>query len=261
MRDKNFIGGQWVEATTGKRFEVLNPANEKVIGTAPDSTSEDAEKAISAAAATLKKYAAIPGKEKSNLLRTLYQLVQTHSEELAKIITAECGKPLSEARAEVFYSGGYLEWYAEEAKRVYGEVQVAPNNNREIVVLREPIGVVGFITPWNFPLAMLVRKVAAAFAAGCTCVARPAEDTPYSALALAALVEKAGFPAGSLNVVASSRDGAAPIGQTFCASPVVAGISFTGTGDVCLRKKKYFYIVLLNLRIDGCRQATLQAVR
>ena len=123
---------------------------------------------------------------------------------------------------------GYIEWYAEEAKRIYGEVAVAPNSTRELVVLKEPIGVVGFITPWNFPLAMLVRKMSAALAAGCVCVARPAEDTPFSALALAALVEEAGFPAGTFNVVTSSRTHAASIGQTFCASPQIAGISFTG---------------------------------
>ncbi|XP_057377785.1 succinate-semialdehyde dehydrogenase, mitochondrial-like [Daphnia carinata] len=232
LRDKNYIGGEWVAASSGKTFQVTNPVNDKVIGIAQDSTPEDAEKAIKVASGSFKMWADLPAKEKGIKLKSLLKLVNTHSDDLAKLITAECGKPLAEAKAEVMYSAGYLEWYAEEAKRIYGEVLAPPNNTRELVVLKEPIGVVGFITPWNFPLAMLVRKAAAALAAGCVCVARPAEDTPFSALALAALVEEAGFPAGTFNVVTSSRSQAGPIGQALCASPQVAGISFTGSTAV-----------------------------
>jgi len=232
LRDKNYIGGKWVSASTGKTFNVTNPVNDRIIGSVPDSTPEDAESAIQSASDSFKKWAATPAKERGNLLQKLYQLCLTNVDELAKIITAESGKPLAEAKGEVLYSAGYLEFYAEESKRIFGEVQTAPNATREIVVLKEPIGGVGFITPWNFPLGMLTRKMAAALAAGCVCVARPAEDTPFSALALAALVEEAGFPSGTFNVVASSRNQAAAIGQTLCYSPQIAGISFTGSTAV-----------------------------
>jgi len=232
LRDKNYIGGKWVSASMGKKFDVTNPVNDKVIGNAPDSTVEDAESAIQSASNSFKKWAATPAKERGNLLRKLNELCLAHADELAKIITAESGKPLAEAKGEVLYSAGYLEFYAEESRRIFGEVQTAPNVSREVVILKEPIGVVAFITPWNFPLAMLTRKMAAALAAGCVCIARPAEDTPFSALALAALVEQAGFPSGTFNVVASSRNQAAAIGQTLCYSPQIAGISFTGSTAV-----------------------------
>jgi len=232
LRDKNYVAGKWISASTGKTFNVTNPVNDKVLGSVPDSTSEDAETAIQSASNSFKKWAATPAKERGNLLQKLNQLCFAHADELAKIITAESGKPLAEAKGEVLYSAGYLEFYAEESKRIFGEVQTAPNATREIVILKEPIGPVGFITPWNFPLGMLARKMAAALAAGCVCVARPAEDTPFSALALAALVEEAGFPSGTFNVVTSSRNQAAAIGQTLCYSPQIAGISFTGSTTV-----------------------------
>jgi len=232
LRHQNFVGGKWVSASMGKTFDVTNPVNDKVIGSVSDSTAEDAESVIQIASQSFKKWASTTPKERGALLQKLGQLCITHADDLAKIITAESGKPLTEAKGEVLYSAGYLEFYAEESKRIFGEVLAAPNATREMVVLKEPIGVVGFITPWNFPLAMLVRKAAAALAVGCVCVARPAEDTPFSALALAALVEKAGFPSGAFNVVASSRDQASAIGQKLCTSPQIAGISFTGSTAV-----------------------------
>ena len=157
---------------------------------------------------------------------------------LARLLTAEQGKPLTEARGEIVYGNSFLEWFSEEARRVQGEVAASPVNNKEMLFIRQPIGVAAMITPWNFPNAMITRKVGAALAAGCTCVLKPAEDTPLSALALAHLAEEAGIPAGVINVVTSSAENTAEVGRELCQSPLVAGLSFTGSIQVIGKKKQ-----------------------
>ena len=165
---------------------------------------------------------------RSGLLRSWYNLCVSHSEDLATLLTAEQGKPLAEARGEIVYGNSYIEWFSEEARRVSGEVAASPVNTKEMIFIRQPIGVAAMITPWNFPNAMITRKVGAALAAGCTCVIKPAEDTPLSALALAQLADEAGIPAGVINVVTTSRTHTSEVGRVLCESPLVAGLSFTG---------------------------------
>ena len=169
---------------------------------------------------------------RSILLRAWYNLCVSHAEDLATVLTAEQGKPLTEARGEIVYGNSFIEWFSEEARRVGGEVAASPVNNKEMIFIRQPIGVAAMITPWNFPNAMITRKVGAALAAGCTCVVKPAEDTPLSALALAELADRAGIPAGVINVVTASRQNTAEVGQQLCQSPLVAGLSFTGSTNV-----------------------------
>ena len=169
---------------------------------------------------------------RSNLLRAWYNLCVSHAEELASLLTAEQGKPLTEARGEIVYGNSFIEWFSEEARRVGGEVAASPTNTKEMLFIRQPIGVAAMITPWNFPNAMITRKVGAALAAGCTCVVKPAEDTPLSALALAELADKAGIPPGVINIVTSSRANTAEVGGVLCESPLVAGLSFTGSTHV-----------------------------
>lgn len=213
-------------------FEVADPATCKVISTVPDMDVEDVKLAVSSADEAFHSWKKTTIKERSLLLRQWYELLVQHQNRLAEILTLEAGKPIKESAGEVMYGNSFVEWFAEEAKRTYGEVIPSPVKSRELVVLRQPIGPVGLITPWNFPHAMITRKAAAAIAAGCTCVVKPAEDTPFTALAIAELAAEAGFPKGVLNVVTSSRANAAPIGKYLCESPQIAGISFTGSTAV-----------------------------
>jgi acyl-CoA reductase-like NAD-dependent aldehyde dehydrogenase len=192
-----YINGEWVGASSKQTFEVKNPANGKVIASVPDMSSEDANSAIDAARKAFVTWQDTTVKERSVLLRKWFNLCIEHQEELAKLLTAEQGKPLAEARGEIAYSAGFLEWFAEEARRIYGEVVPAPSKGKELIFIKQPIGVAAMITPWNFPAAMITRKVGAALAAGCTCVIKPAEDTPLTALALCSLAEEAGIPKGT----------------------------------------------------------------
>ena len=169
---------------------------------------------------------------RSNLLRTWYNLCVEHGEDLARLLTAEQGKPLPEARGEIGYGNSFIEWFSEEARRINGEIAGSPTNTKEMLFIRQPIGVAAMITPWNFPNAMITRKVGAALAAGCTCVLKPAEDTPLSALALAELADQAGIPKGVINIVTASRENTADVGKVLCESPLVAGLSFTGSTQV-----------------------------
>jgi succinate-semialdehyde dehydrogenase/glutarate-semialdehyde dehydrogenase len=226
IRQQCYINGAWVGEAA---VPVRNPATGEVIGHTPDMGAEEARAAIDGAFAAYAPWRASLAKERSAFLRNWFNLIQQHHEELAGIITAEQGKPLAEARAEVSYGASFVEFYAEEAKRVYGETIPTHRANGRIVVAREPIGVVAAITPWNFPIAMVTRKVAPAIAAGCTVVAKPAPETPFSALALAALAEEAGLPKGVLNVITGD---ALKIGPELTSSRAVRMITFTGSTEV-----------------------------
>ncbi|MGC2856273.1 NAD-dependent succinate-semialdehyde dehydrogenase [Novispirillum sp. DQ9] len=225
-----FIDGAWCAAAEGGTFEVRNPADGAPLGTVPDMGAGDARRAIEAANAAWPAWRKKTAKERAGLLRAWFTLIMRHQEDLARLMTAEQGKPLAEARGEVAYGASFVEWFAEEAKRVYGDVIPSHGPDKRIVVLKEPIGVVAAITPWNFPIAMITRKCAPALAAGCPVVIKPAEDTPLSALALAWLAEQAGFPKGVLNVVTTSR--AADVGGEMTANPIVRKLSFTGSTEV-----------------------------
>ena len=224
------IGDGWHDADAGATCEVTDPATGKVLGTVPDMGAAETRRAIEAAAAAFPAWAAKTAKERAQVLRRLYQLMMEHQEDLARLLTAEQGKPLAEARGEIAYSAAYVEWFAEEARRMYGDVIPGHAADKRIVVLRQPVGVVATITPWNFPSAMLGRKLAPALAAGCTVVCKPALQTPYSALALAVLAQRAGVPAGVVNMVTGSS--ASAIGAEMTSHPAVRKLSFTGSTAV-----------------------------
>ncbi|WP_321490109.1 NAD-dependent succinate-semialdehyde dehydrogenase [uncultured Hyphomonas sp.] len=223
-RQANLIGGDWRSGPGS--IDVDNPATGEIIGRVPNSGRTEAEEAISAARSAQRDWAARTGKERAALLRRFHDLMMKHQEELANLLTLEQGKPLSEARGEIAYAASFIEWFGEEAKRLYGEVIPGHQRDKRIVVLKQPVGVVAAITPWNFPSAMITRKIAPALAAGCTCVVKPAEQTPFSALALGVLAEEAGLPAGALNIITGD---AVEIGAALTESPDVAKISFTGS--------------------------------
>lgn len=240
FHDKAFVNGAWVAAKSGATFEVTNPANGVNIATVVDGNASDMEEAIRAANdAFYGSWRDTTAKERSVVLRRWGDLMMQNQEELAKLLTAENGKPLSEAKGEIGYAASFFEWFAEEARRAYGDVIPAPIKTKRMITLRQPLGVAAMITPWNFPAAMITRKAGAAIAAGCTVVVKPAEDTPLSALALCELAQQAGLPAGVFNVVPCSRANAADVGKIMCESPMVAKISFTGstnTGKILLRQ-------------------------
>lgn len=230
LRHQAFIDGRWRDASTGEVFPVFNPATGEEIARVADCAPEDATTAIEAAARAFPAWASRTAAERSAVLRRWYDLMLANEQALAEILTAEMGKPLAEARGEIRYGAAYLEWYAEEAKRVYGDVIPGASPATRTVVIKQPVGVCAAITPWNFPNAMLMRKAAAALAAGCTMVAKPAEDTPLSALAIAALAEEAGVPEGVFNVMTTSN--AASVGLELTTNPLVRKLSFTGSTEV-----------------------------
>ncbi|WP_416140096.1 NAD-dependent succinate-semialdehyde dehydrogenase [Halomonas sp. HK25] len=225
---KAFIAGEWRDATD--RFAVTDPASGEILAEIPDLDADDARDAVAAAEAAWPAWRKRTAKERADLLRAWYDAIMTHQEELARLMTLEQGKPLAESRGEVAYGASFVEFYAEEAKRVAGETLPSHGIDKRILVFREPIGVVAAITPWNFPLAMITRKCAPALAAGCPVVIKPAEATPLTALALARLAELIGFPAGVINVVTASRPAA--IGEVLTTDPRVRKISFTGSTPV-----------------------------
>ena len=225
---KAYIGGQW--HATERRFAVTNPATGDTLVEIPDLTADDARAAVASAEAAWPAWRKRPAKERAALLRRWYELIMAHADELARLMTLEQGKPLAESKGEVGYGASFVEYYAEEAKRVAGETLPSHGVDKRILVFREPIGVVAAITPWNFPLAMITRKCAPALAAGCPVVIKPAEATPLTALTLAKLAEDAGLPAGVLNVVTASRP--AEIGEVLTTDPRVRKVSFTGSTPV-----------------------------
>ncbi|MFS8145144.1 NAD-dependent succinate-semialdehyde dehydrogenase [Rhizobium sp. BR 249] len=230
LRDAGYIDGVWTSGDAEKTFDVLNPATGELLASLPDMGAAETKRAIDAAYAAQPAWAARPAKERSVILRKWFDLMVANSDELAAILTAEMGKPFPEARGEILYAAAYIEWYAEEAKRIYGETIPAPSNDKRMIVIKQPVGVVGTITPWNFPAAMIARKIAPALAVGCTVVSKPAEQTPLTAIALAVLAEEAGVPAGVFNIIVGV-DGPA-IGRELCGNEKVRKISFTGSTEV-----------------------------
>jgi len=227
---KAYVAGEWVDADDGATFAVKNPARGDVICTVPDLSRAETARAIEAARVAMKDWAARTAKERANVLRKWFELMMANQDDLGAILTAEMGKPLPEAKGEIAYGASFIEWFAEEAKRIYGETIPGHMRDKRITVLKQPIGVVGSITPWNFPNAMITRKCGPALAVGCGFVARPAEDTPLSALALAVLGERAGLPKGIFSVITSTR--ASDIGKEFCENHAVRKLTFTGSTEV-----------------------------
>ncbi|WP_205049060.1 NAD-dependent succinate-semialdehyde dehydrogenase [Paracoccus sp. SY] len=223
------IGSEWVAADDGRAIDVTDPATGAVIGTVPDVSAAQTRAAIDSADAAFQTWRKRSHAERAGLLERWFELMNEHAEDLARILTAEQGKPLSEARGEIAYGASFVKWFAEEARRIDGCVIPAPGSDRQIVVLKEPVGVSAIITPWNFPNAMITRKVAPALAAGCTVVIKPSELTPFSALALGVLAQRAGIPAGVINIVTGMP---AAIGAELSASPTVRKLSFTGSTRV-----------------------------
>jgi len=229
FRQQCYIDGRWCDAESGSTDEVSNPANLEKLGAVPNMGAIEARRAIACADAALAAWRARPAKERSAILRRWFELIMANQQDLARIMTAEQGKPFAESLGEVAYGASFIEWFAEEGKRVYGDTIPAQAGDRRIVVTKEPIGVVGAITPWNFPIAMITRKCGPALAAGCTVVVKPAPQTPYCALALAELGERAGLPAGVFNVITGD---AVAIGGELTGNPTVRKITFTGSTKV-----------------------------
>jgi succinate-semialdehyde dehydrogenase/glutarate-semialdehyde dehydrogenase len=230
LKTEALVGGAWIRGDAA--FPVNDPATGQELAQVPNLGAAEAEAAIAAAAAAWPAWRACTAKERGAVLMRWHALVQQHAEDLARLMTAEQGKPLAEAKGEIAYGASFLEWFAEEAKRVYGETVPTTDPNKRFLVLRQPIGVCAAITPWNFPVAMITRKVAPALAAGCPVVIKPAEQTPLSALALAELAQRAGMPAGVLNVLTADAARSVEIGEALCASDTVRHLSFTGSTEV-----------------------------
>ena len=230
LRSCCFIDGQWLAARHS--VAVHDPATGDLLGEVPEGGADEARRAIAAADAAWPAWRTRTAKDRAAILRRWFELILASSDDLATLITAECGKPLAEARGEVGYGASFIEWFAEEAKRAYGETIPSPAGDKRLLTIRQPVGVCAAITPWNFPLAMITRKVAPALAAGCTVVIKPAEQTPLTALALAVLAERAGLPAGVFNVITGSAASSIDIGREMTASPTVRHLSFTGSTEV-----------------------------
>ncbi|MBL4916177.1 NAD-dependent succinate-semialdehyde dehydrogenase [Szabonella alba] len=230
LATKAYVAGEWIDADDGTTFAVTNPARGDVICSVPDLGRAETARAIAAAETAMKGWAARTAKERANILRKWFNLMMEAQDDLGAILTAEMGKPLAEAKGEIAYGAAFIEWFAEEAKRVYGETIPGHQPDKRITVLKQPIGVVGSITPWNFPNAMITRKCGPALAAGCGFVARPAAETPLSALAIAVLAERAGLPAGIFSVITSKKS--SDIGKEFCENPAVRKLTFTGSTEV-----------------------------
>lgn len=229
FRQQAYINGQWLDADNQQVETILNPATGDIIGSVPFMGAVETKRAIEAANKALPEWKAKTAKERSQLLRNWFNLMIEHQDELAYLMTLEQGKPLAEAKGEILYAASFIEWFAEEAKRVYGDVIPGPQANKRILVMKQAVGVTAAITPWNFPSSMITRKAAPALAAGCTMVLKPAPQTPYSALALAVLAERAGIPQGVFNVVTGD---AIAIGGEFTSNPIVRKLSFTGSTQV-----------------------------
>ena len=250
LRQQCHVDGRWRDADDGRTMEVVDPATGRAIGVAPVFGAAETRRAIDAAARAVPAWAAKTAKERSSVLRRWFELMVANIDDLALILTSEQGKPLAEAKGEVAIGAAYVEWFAEEARRVYGDVIPTMGNDRRLVVIKQPVGVCAAITPWNFPCSMITRKVAPALAAGCTVVIKPAEATPYSAFALAELAQRAGFPPGVLNVITGN---APAIGGEMCANPTVRKLSFTGSTEVgrLLMKQVAPTIKKISLELGG----------
>ncbi len=248
-----YINGLWVDAADGDTFGVDNPSNGDIVAHVSNLDETQAHSAIAAADKAFKAWRARSGKDRAAILRRWFDLILANAEDLAQLMTLEQGKPINEARGEIVYGASFVEWFAEQAKRVSGDIMASPNTANRMLVLREPIGVCAAITPWNFPNAMITRKVAPALAAGCTIVLKPAEQTPLSALALAELAQRAGIPAGVLNIITADSQRSIAIGKVLCASPVVKKVTFTGSTAVgrILMQQSAATIKKLSLELGG----------
>jgi succinate-semialdehyde dehydrogenase/glutarate-semialdehyde dehydrogenase len=253
LKSQAFIAGAWVDADSGKRFNVDNPADGKLMGSVPDMGAAETKRAIEAAEAALPEWRALTAKQRSVLLKKWFELMLANIDDLAAILTAEQGKPLAEAKGEIGYGASFIEWFAEEGKRIYGETIPGHMADKRLMVIKQPIGVCAAITPWNFPNAMITRKAGPALAAGCTMVLKPAEQTPFSALAMAELAVRAGIPKGVFNIVTGSIDSAPAIGQELCANPTIRKLSFTGSTEVgrILMRQSADTIKKLSLELGG----------
>jgi succinate-semialdehyde dehydrogenase / glutarate-semialdehyde dehydrogenase len=246
------VGGEWLgKSSTGKTFEVTNPSTGEVLAVLPDMGVDEARRAIAMADVAQIEWAKKTGKARAAILRKLYDLMMAHQDDLGAIMTAEQGKPLAEAKGEIAYGAAYVEWFGEEAKRVYGDTIPGHQEDKRIIILKQPVGVVATITPWNFPNAMLARKMAPALAVGCAVVSKPAGETPLSAIALAKLAEMAGLPKGLFSVIPSTQSSA--IGQEFCSNEIVKKLSFTGSTEVgrILMRQGAEQIKRLSLELGG----------
>ena len=229
FRQQAYIDGAWVDADSGQTIAVNNPASGEILGTVPKLGAAETRRAIEAANRALPAWRALTAKERAQKLRRWFELLMENQDDLARLMTLEQGKPLAEAKGEIAYAASFIEWFAEEAKRVYGDTIPGHQADKRLIVIKQPIGVTAAITPWNFPAAMITRKAGPALAAGCTMVVKPASQTPFSALALVALAERAGIPAGVLSVVTGS---ASEIGNELTGNPIVRKLSFTGSTEI-----------------------------
>jgi succinate-semialdehyde dehydrogenase / glutarate-semialdehyde dehydrogenase len=232
FKEEAFINGVWTKSLSGKTFAVTNPATNELIANVSNLGPQEAELAITAAEHAFPDWKNKTGKERANVMRKWFELIVANTQDLATLMTLEQGKPLAEAAGEVTYGASFIEWFAEEAKRVTGSIPSTTSNDRRLIVMKQAIGVCVAITPWNFPNAMITRKIAPAMAAGCTIVIKPAELTPLSALALAELALRAGIPPGVINILTADAEQSIAIGKTLCESPVVRHLSFTGSTEV-----------------------------
>ncbi|MBI28403.1 MAG: Glutarate-semialdehyde dehydrogenase DavD [Alphaproteobacteria bacterium MarineAlpha5_Bin11] len=229
FRQQSFINGEWVDAINSKTINVNNPATQEIIGNVPNCGKDETISAIRSAKNSWKDWSSKTSKERSNILKKWFNLIEENQEDLARIMTIEQGKPITESRGEITYGASFVEWFAEEGKRVYGDTIPDVFQDRRILVIKQPVGVVAAITPWNFPSSMITRKCAPALAVGCPVVIKPASQTPFSALALGVLAEKAGFPKGTINIITGS---AKEIGEELSTNPIVRKLSFTGSTEV-----------------------------
>ncbi|MBR8334276.1 NAD-dependent succinate-semialdehyde dehydrogenase [Burkholderia ambifaria] len=253
VRTANLIDGAWRDARDGRRFDVTDPATLDTVALAPDSDAADARAATDAAARALPAWRATPARDRAAILRAWHAAIVAHTDDLAKLMSREQGKPLAEARGEVAYGASYVQWFAEEATRTYGDLIPQQQRGKRLSAVKEPIGIVAAITPWNFPLAMIARKIAPALAAGCTVVAKPAEDTPLTALALAFLAQEAGVPPGVLNMIAASRERGIDAVADWLADGRVRKITFTGSTPVgkLLARESAATLKKLSLELGG----------
>ena len=251
LKTEAYINGKWLMAKTGKTFPVLNPSTGEVIVEVPDMGVEDLKEAIDGAYRAQKIWAAKTGKERSEILKKWHRLMIENADDLAMILTAEMGKPLAEAKGEIVYGASFIEWFAEEAKRVYGETIPGHQSDKRIVVIKQPVGVVASITPWNFPNAMITRKAGPALASGCTFVAKPAAETPLSGLVMVELAERAGVPPGVFSMITSERS--SNIGKEMCSNPKIRKLTFTGSTEVgrILMKQGSENILKMSMELGG----------